>query len=340
MDAVLRGIFRGGRKNRALVEMEISGEGFQLDKGILSRILRAAPEKLKLAVNIESILYGQEDLSGHDGDFSWENCTLKDLHVGDHVDITEDCCMAFLKLLKNVSTLKNVYLDFWGYDHVTSLLFGRFEGAREPTEALVEMLDSNPHIESLYVSQILPEKELLCQQLKNCKKMRELNFPSLYHPEVLEDSADYEEYFEALAEVTKGRDSVLEKISYQDSGAKPTPWGPSSIEYYLALNAGGKKHIMNSTSLSGMGILQCLAPYPPNQQPNSPEKWAYSAEEQEYKDICVIYGLLRESPGTWSKLAVESCYQSECKPAASLSAKRQAVSMETSCSKKKLRPAA
>lgn len=337
VEAVLRGMIRGGTKDRALEEMKISGDGFTFHKALLSKILLLAPKKLELDdLTMEHI---DDDGGGHgsDGDFSWANCVLEDLNIN-LVYATEEAYVNFLNLLGNLSTLKKVLLNFY-YDE-DSLLIGWFEEAREATEELVPMLDHNPHLETLHLPQMLPETDLFCQQLKRCRKLKELRIP-LFHPEVSDRPEDYEKYFKALVEVLKGHDIVLEELRYVDWG-EYTEWGPSSIKYYLALNAG--KRFMNSTSLSGMGVLQCIAPYFPRQQPRpasgkdwAARAWAYSADEQEYKDICMIYGLLHESPGTWSKMAIEACCQAERKPAAYLSDKRQADSIDDTSSKKKSR---
>lgn len=346
------------RCSMPLEELEVCGN-FQLDCEMLTKLLWAAPKKLKIDGDVE-VDAPDVDSSAHV--FDWATCQLEDLDVTGYGDCFDDAgVVSMLTLLSRMTSLRkcSLSLDSGNID-------GRLFDATKATDPLIEMMERNRNLEHLWISELIPEKELFCQQLSRATKLKHLGLLSL------SGEPEYDHYLLALATVLREHPLLpLERFEFEDTGYKYPSWGPHALRYFTELNQFGRRQMMRSNLLTGEDLVGLLGMYccqsakanlaaiaactvematetfpdKPNTETNSdsssdanagaffPDKetkeeaasmsisakqlgfmkmmaaftttYATSEEEQQLKDACMLYGLLRESPGIWSQMAIK-----------------------------------
>jgi len=302
LDAVIRGLVQStqnGRDDMALEKLEVLARApIPMDSDQLSKILWAAPKKLWLYMDI--MLREDESQSSFANDADWSSCRLEDL---DGYKFNNDKALrAFLEMIAKMSSLEKIALSRRGENRNENI------DSATVTPSLVKMMENNPNLRRLRLCHLLPEKRLFCQQVGKSKALKELFF---WGQRNVEDN-----YVETLVHTLKKNPHVpLERFETFSSGIDHGTWGQSFIKYHMALNLAGRQKARD-TSLSGEVLVSLLSRYCQQSAEANPIKSARTETEQQLIDACMLYGLLRESPGIWSAMAIHPLEDMDMKPAA------------------------
>ena len=309
LEAAVRGlnqITRGNRRSRALDHFCVLGSFNQVDINMVARLIWLAPRKLELNINIAESNDDDTHAAGQEAaDWCWSFCELEDFDI-EECHLNSAAYITSLKTLANLTSLKKVELSVYISDTI---------GSSDATEALVAIMEHNQYIHTLVLGGHLPEKTIFCQHLETNNSLAALILIDLEQSE-----EDHGAFFDAMAAALKNHNVTLEHFEYSESDK--SGWGPSSIEYYIALNGSGRRK-METAALNGKDIVDVLVPFCGDSRIKMAalEKdlsslddlhrqmlvfsrfWASSEEEWRLKDTCMMYGLLRKSPGGWSNVA-------------------------------------
>jgi len=302
LDAVIRGLIQStqnGRDDMALEKLEVLARApIPMASDQLSKILWVAPKKLWLYMDI--VPGEDESQSSFANDADWSSCRLEDL---DGCRFNNDKSFrAFLEMIAKMSSLEKISLS------------GSEKNSHEEndsatvTPSLVKLMENNPNLRVMHLHDFLPKKRLFCQQVGKSKALKELFLWEL------RGAVNNMDYFETLAHtLEKHGDVPLERLFYPvfDHGT----WGPSFIKYHMALNLAGRQKARDP-SLSGEVLVSLLSRYCQQSAEANPVPSSRTETKQQLKDACMLYGLLRESPGSWSAMAIDPLEDMDMKPAA------------------------
>jgi len=165
--------------------------------------------------------------------WNWTNCTLEDFECF-NCSLSTAALESVFKMLSRFSSLQQLILTM-------KITDGNTVDARDATEALVAVSNHNPYLQKISLHGFLPERTLLCQMLKNNKSVK-----SLYLYDLKQAKEDHEGYFEDVASVLENHNFTLEDFQYDNVRCAQfgrIEWGPSSVEYFTALNRFGRLKI-------------------------------------------------------------------------------------------------
>ena len=230
LKAALRGLtqFSQGseRHSRALEHLGIY-TGDNLDTNMLAQWLWLAPKDLGLSVNVVPA----DSTFCTAGSWNWATCALERFEFV-QCSLSTASLESVFKLLSRISSLKQLIL-------MMDITDGDTVDSRDATEALVAVLDHNPRLQKICFDGFLPEKTLLCQMLKNNQSLESLYLSDL-------SQKDHKGYFKDVALILENQNFALKDFRYNNFPCfqlRRVEWGPSSVEYFTALNRFGRLKI-------------------------------------------------------------------------------------------------